>query len=616
MKRLILFALLLGFSGVRGNEDPYLEAELTGAGYGKSALEAGVPAVTENDLRRYVTRLASAEFEGRGTGDPGERMATAYLAAFLEGVGTSPAGDDGTFFQDFMFRAGMELKGENSLSIAGEGDPRSFRPGDQYEPLSLSSSGEAEAEVVFAGFGIEHESYNSFEGLEVKGKWILVLRGAPSGKAELKRFAPLYVKARLAKKKEAAGILFVKAASSATGPELIPPTISVGPGGAILPAMTISDELAASLLAGEGELPSLFESFDKEERKTGFALPIRIRSRIGLAVDNDPGRNVLGRLVVGAEPSEQVVMIGGHIDHLGFGNRGGTRAKGEDAKKLHPGADDNASGIAVIMELAQYFADQKRSGTLNLDRDIVFVGWSGEEMGLWGSRHYVKEAREEKDKIVYPGIAAYLNLDMVGRASPKGLSLNGTASSKDWKEILDAIPANEGLKIKLVPNPYTPGDASPFYLAGVPVLAAFTGTHDDYHTPRDTVDKIDFTGLVHVTNYVKTLVASLSNRDEAPGYVQVPRKRPGEGAPKVKIGIRMEAAEESGVRVVEVVEGSPANRAGIQVGDIVSSLNGTAVKNPDALFGELRKLKPKMEYPVSVRREGEILELKITPEAR
>ncbi|MEM9016029.1 MAG: M28 family peptidase [Verrucomicrobiota bacterium] len=600
--------------------DDFSEAEVIGDDLGQSALESSESGIALSDLKDFVSTLTSDQFEGRGTGDPGERMATEYFATFLEGLGLEPEGDDATFFQAFEFRAGMELDGENSLTVPGPDGERKLAPGEGYEPLSISTSGEVDAEVVFVGFGIDQEDYNSFEGLDVEGKWLLALRGNPETRDEdLRRLAPLVQKARMAKDKGAAGILFIKAENPEVGPELIPPSIWVGSIKEALPAIVLTDELAVRLLeagGSESDLKTLFDSYNEEEKTKGFPLSIRVQAEIGLAVDMDAGRNVLGRLVVGEKPSEEVIIVGGHIDHLGFGDRGGSRAKGDAAKALHPGADDNASGIAAIMEMAQYLTEKSRSGELALKRDILFAGWSGEEVGLWGSRHFVKEAREETDREVYPGVAAYLNLDMVGRASEGGLTLEGTASSGDWEAILDSIPEPEGLKIKRSTSPYTASDGSSLYLAGVPILAAFTGIHDDYHTPEDTVDKIDFAGLEQVTNYLSTLIVALSNRPEAPTYVEVPRTRGGGKPLKVTMGIRMEEYDGPGIRITEVMADSPAEKAGLKAGDNLRSLNSEAVANVEGLLDELRKLKPNTNYPLVLKRGEEDLDLTISLEPR
>ncbi|MEM6916378.1 MAG: PDZ domain-containing protein, partial [Verrucomicrobiota bacterium] len=211
---------------------------------------------------------------------------------------------------------------------------------------------------------------------------------------------------------------------------------------------------------------------------------------------------------------------------------------------------------------------------------------------------------------------AYLNLDMVGRASNSGLTLNGTASSSDWKKMLDLIPKPEGLEIKRSPSPYIPSDGSSFYLAGVPMLAAFTGLHDDYHTPGDTIDKIDFAGLEQVTSYLSRLTVELSNLPKAPAYVEVPRN-PGGGRPlKVTMGIRMEEYNGPGIRITEVVADSPAEKAGFKAGDILRSLNGEDIARVEGLLDELRKLEPDTEYPVELKRGEEKFDVTISLDPR
>ena len=260
---LCFFVTFAALSSLGAN--PFSEAESVGGELGKEALESSETGIAVSDLEAFVTTLASDQFEGRGTGDPGERMATEYFAAFLEGLGLKPEGDDSTFFQPFEFRAGMELKGENLLTVPGPEGERQLAPGEGYQPLSISASGEVEAEVVFVGYGIDYEDYDSFEGLDVEGKWMLVLRGVPEGRKEdLQRFAPLVQKARVAKEKGAAGILFIKAENPEVGQELIPPSITIGSLRDALPAITLSDELAAAMLEAGGadsDLKTLFNSF-------------------------------------------------------------------------------------------------------------------------------------------------------------------------------------------------------------------------------------------------------------------------------------------------------------------------------------------------------------------
>ena len=605
----------------------FSEAEDIAREHGREALEATSPAISSCDLEKYVTLLASPEYEGRGTGGKGERMATAYLAEYFKGLGFTPAGEDGSYYQAFHVSDGKEKEGENSLhfTIPGPlGISKDFKAGKELEPLSFAKSGKVEAApAIFAGFGIKTEDYDSFQGLDPKGKWLVLLRGSPKDRPKLKRFSALVVKAEEAKKLGAVGILFVNAAHPDVSMEVVPPTVYVGGGSDVLPAFTISDHLAATLLTGEPgseAFTQLAKAHHEDGKIRSFPLPFQISAKVSLKTRKLPARNVLGRLQVGDSPSCEAIIVGGHIDHLGYGDKGGTRAKGDEATKIHPGADDNASGIAAIMEIAQFFAAQKAAGKLHLDRDIIFAGWSGEEMGLHGSKHYATHPPihsspnsakgEGEDKSLYPAISAYINLDMVGRLGEKALLVQATGSSKTWQGLLDSI--THDVETRRVRTPYLPTDSTSFYNAGVPVLSLFTGTHDEYHTPADTADKIDYTGLTQVASYVQLLAEATANLGTAPEYVKVDRN-----PPKVKIGIRMEDAQgHGGVKVLDVLEDSPAQLAGIQPGDIITSLDGGAVQDIQTLRAILRKMKARKEYPLEVQRGGESKPLKITPAKR
>ena len=514
----VLFSICLS----KGADFP--EAEAKAKEHGQSAIESSAATINQGDLKNFLERLASEEYEGRGTGDKGERMATAYLASFFEGLGLEPAGNDGTYFQEFGFNAGKEMNSENYLTIQIHeplGLVRTFKPGQHYLPVNFSVSGEMKsARTVFAGFGIQDKEYNSFENLNVKDAWVLVFRGSPKDRKDLQKFGPLVNKAQQAKKLGARGIIYIKGPNPGVGKMLVSPSQNVGSNNEILPSITISDKLAGSLLGGtdNGSFKDIFESFYNGKKVEGFPLPYSISAQIGLTKKEDKGRNVIARLKVKENPSEEAIMVGGHIDHIGLGTRGGTRAKGKDTSLIHYGADDNASGIAAVMELAQFYTDLKSQGKLDLKRDIIFAAWSGEEMGLFGSKHFVKKQKEIKEDKIYPSISAYLNLDMIGRLEEKPLIVHGTGSSQSWDALVDSIATE--MKIEKSANPNLPTDSTPIYNAGVPILALFTGLHDDYHTPADTPDKIDYAGLLKVTNYLQSLTTATANREMPPDYVK------------------------------------------------------------------------------------------------
>ncbi|MEM9480707.1 MAG: M28 family peptidase [Verrucomicrobiota bacterium] len=620
--RTFLFAsfLLYSLSPLRADAD-LEEAETKASDQGRKAVELSSAAITTGDLKRYVNRLASKEFEGRGTGDRGERVATSYLASFFEELDLQPAGDDGSFFQSFTVPDGKELKGSNYLRIELAeplGLVRELEPVDQIQPLSFSPSGEvASAEVVFGGFGIKTDGYDSFKDIDPKGKWLVVLRGAPKDIKDLQRFGSLVAKAQTAKEVGAAGLIYVKASHPDVTRELMPVEINVGAGEDLLPAFTISNRLASALLTGQrdGEnLEAIFKAHYEGGEIHSFPLPYQMSAEVNLKPKSLQARNVLARLQVGESPSEETIVIGGHIDHLGYGNRGGSRAKEDEANQLHLGADDNASGVAAIMELAQFYADHKKDGSLSLKRDLIFAGWSGEEMGLHGSRYYVNSVAngEGEERTAYPTVSAYINLDMVGRLADNPLKVQATGSSPEWKGVLDGIESD--LKTQRSANPYLPTDSSPFYSARVPVLALFTGVHDDYHTPADTVDKIDFAGLTEISRYLKALTTATANLEEPPKYMKVERVR---NQSRVLLGIRMEeVADEGGIKVAQVVPESRAEEAGIKSGDIITSLNDKGVKNLQSMWRVLNQLEPEKEIPLRLRRGDQTKELKITPAKR
>lgn len=581
---------------------------------GLAAAESSSPQIAIDDLRKFVAELASEEFEGRGTGDRGEVKATAYLASFFTFLGLKPEGSDDTFYQPFPIDIGLEMVGENQLGW----NETALKSGDDFLPLSISANAEVdETEAVFVGFGIETEDYNSFEGLDVEGKWMVTLRGVPKElDKQLRRLGTLVAKAKTAKDKGAAGIIFIKAGNEGVNAELIPPSINVGSKDRHVPAFNVTDGAALQLLKPEGELSELFEAYYEGEKIVGRPLEERISAKVNLQKIEASGRNVLGRLVVEDEPSAEAIMIGGHIDHLGYGNRGGTLAKGEDTKRMHVGADDNASGIAAIMELAQHFTALKQAGELELKRDLIFVGWSGEEMGLVGSRHYIKTAKESSGaETLHPAISAYINLDMVGRLRGKPLKLQGAGSSDAWAPILAGLAKQHDLEIQQSPSPFLPTDAAPIYSAGVPVIAAFTGLHPEYHTPFDTPDKVDYEGLHKVSSYLADLIQQLANREDALVYTEF--VRPNQN-PKVSLGIAFEAAggEGGGLKVTQVVEDSPAAKAGVKVGDVLNHLDGKKVNNRESLFRAIAELNANKEYPLAVKRGDEAVNLTIKPVAR
>ena len=588
----------------------------------KAAIDAG-------DLQGHVKILASEDFEGRLTGTAGERKATAYVAAAFESLGLAPAGDKVGYFQPFDFTAAVKLGAENRLWVEGvETGPVLDQ---DWRPLGLSATGKTEtAEVVFAGYGIVapaeagQAAYDSYGALNVKDKWVLVLRYLPEDidqdrRQQLYRYAELSYKAAVARRKGARGLIVASGPRSKVKAQLVPLSFEAAAAGAKLAAVSVADDLAAALLAtADKKLETLQQALDAGEKVEGFALP---GARVGAEIDLNPetrqGRNVLARLPAGGEASAQpAIVIGAHVDHLGRGVEGKSLARPEEAGQVHSGADDNASGVAALLEIAQYLADLKARGKLALTRDVVFAAWSGEELGLLGSSHYVRSLKG-KDEDLSGKVAAYLNMDMVGRLDGQ-LVLQGVGSSSVWPREIERRNAPVGLSISTSDSAFLATDATAFYLAGVPVLSAFTGPHGEYSTPRDRAETLNYPGLQKVARFMALVARGLATAEAAPDYIRQEGDSPRRRTSRVYLGTIPDytQGDGQGTRISGVAKGGPAEAGGLEDGDIVVEMAGQTIANIYDYASALDALKVDEPAAFVVLRDGQRVELSITPGAR
>jgi hypothetical protein len=407
-----------------------------------------------------------------------------------------------------------------------------------------------------------------------------------------------------------------------------------------LPVLSVSDEVANGWLQASGKsLKQLQDKLDTGEPVMGFDVDgIQLAAQIDIEQITRHGRNVLGRLMAGSQPSEQVLIVGAHIDHLGDGAHGSSLAKPDEREGVHWGADDNASGVAAMLEVAQSLATLKSQGKLESRRDILFCAWSGEEDGLIGSSHFIKtfgktsdaespapavssDAAESASHEVqlYPQIAACLNMDMVGRLDKK-LILQGVGSSTLWRGEVERRNAVLGLPIVLQDDSYIPTDASAFFLKGVPILSAFTGSHEEYHTPRDTPDKLNYDGAAKVARFMALVARSLAIRQSAPDYVAQPgpEKGPMRAALRAYLGTVPDYAESDvkGVKLSSVANGGPAYVAGVRGGDLIVELAGRKIENIYDYTYAIEAIKIGDPTEIVVRRNGKELRLPITPGSR
>lgn len=470
------------------------------------AAGASEPGLSEAGRRMLddVRRLCSADFAGRRAGTPGGEAAAGWVAREFRAAGLLPGGAAGSYLSPFTFVDGAVLGPGNRLATAAAAPvSREWAVEADFRPLALSASGEVEAEVVFAGYGISAPSlgWDDWAGLDVTGKAVLVVRGGPDGErpeSPFSPFFPLWAKAEAARSRGASALLVAPADGDALVSLHTDLDFEPGP----LPSVSVRRRVAEALFAGSGTTAARsVESMRKLRRPASRPLP---KARVRLKTDLKPRRataaNVVG-LLPGRDPARnrEALVVGAHYDHLGAGGPGSLDRSG--APRLHPGADDNASGVALLLELARSLT--RRRG--ELPRSVLFVAFGAEEQGALGSQRFVAQP-----PLPLPGLVAMLNLDMVGRLSREGLLVRGVGSSPRLPSLVSAAAEGTGLPLRLSPHGWSPSDHAPFYDAGRPVLFLFTGYHDDYHRPEDGPDRIDVRGMERVLSFAKRLALLLA----------------------------------------------------------------------------------------------------------
>ena len=465
-----------------------------------AALAQAQPAVAAppSRTRTHVDTLASPKLEGRLTGSPGADAAAAYIERELKRVGVQPLPGGTGYRVPFNFTAGIKDEG-TSVSV-GDATPARF-PRPAVLSLSFSDAGTVTAPVVFAGYGLRVPAengggfvYDSYAGLDVKDKIVLVLRYTPERAGDQRqqhvRFAALRYKAQAARQAGARALLVVSGPNSIRPGEVVPIGYDTAAASSGIVAASVNGAIADALFAGTGKtLKEAQDALDSgNPHVAGFALGTReITVDAKLTRQTATTYNVAGYLPATRDVSgvaKPWVMLGAHYDHLGHGGRGSSLARAGEETKVHPGADDNASGVAAVLAAAEQLKNGPRG------RNVVFVLWSGEEAGLLGSAAFTAKPPLPLDQL-----AAYFNFDMVGRLNGNALQVQGAGSSPAWTALATSANTDATLKIAVQNDPNLPTDSSSFNLAGVPTLSFFNGSHEDYHRPTDNADTVDAAGI-------------------------------------------------------------------------------------------------------------------------
>ena len=591
------------------------------------------PEVRADELEQKVAFLASEKLEGRMTGSVGMEETKDYLIKELIENGLEPL--ENTYRFPFDYVEGIELTGKNQMvvtELSGDQVVNSAVEVPLYEgymPLPFSSNGSVQGEVVFAGYGLKAPEeldlgYDDYANLDVEDKIVVVLDGLPDFLTEqqertMLRYATQRYKAFHAKEQGAAAILFVdERARPYSGPRnertaqeagILSAEIKSGVIDGWLDGRVQEDGSALTVEAIRG----LFESFNPHAT-TSFSFGLTGELAVSLETRMGTDENIVGMIY--AQNAEKTILLGAHMDHLGYGETG-SRATGEARNTIHYGADDNASGTAMILEMAEYLAHMERENPGTLNYNIAVAFWSGEELGLIGSSDFAQT--DAGGLLPMEQVAAYLNFDMVGMLNNNQLILQGLGSSDAWRPVIEKKNVMAGFTLSLSDDPYVPTDAMALYQAGVPVLSVFTGLHDHYHMPTDVAENLNYEGMERIADFGLQILMEM-NGDDAPVYKAVQMNETQQGAMRgfsVYLGtIPDYASQVKGVKLSGVREGGPAAKAGLRGGDIIIRMAGKEMNDLYDYTYALGDLKPDVEVDVTILRDGEELQLKITPEGR
>lgn len=588
---------------------------------------------SESRLKKHVAFLSSDDLEGRLTGTQGEQLAAQYAATYFKSLGLEPAGDNGTFFQKFNFTAGVSLSKNNSFKlINSNGLIKKLKLNEDWRPLSFSDNGSFNtSELIFAGYGITapasgaFPSYDSYQNLNVKNKWVLVFRYSPEkiDKEQIRHLAP-YISPRYkvftAKEHGAKGVIFVSGPNSRVNHELIPLAFDASFSGSGIAAISVTDKVASSLLENTPHsLKKLQDALDAGHlNKIPSLKENTLSGLIEIQQNKQTGHNVLARLKIKAK-NAQTIVLSAHLDHLGRGTMNGSRGSENERAMIHNGADDNASGVAVVLETAMALSQLNAKQPIHGNKDILFALWSGEELGLLGSSSFMQKYQATiKNDVPGPPIIANINMDMIGRLQDK-LVIQGIASSTAWLKLIHKIIPENILPLITQDDPYLPTDSTSFYLQGIPAINLFTGAHDEYHTTRDKADTLNYPGLNKISHFVIKFILALESYKQPIDYQQ--RSKPhnihGRGF-RVYLGTIPDYSNSnaSGMKLAGVRLDSPAHQAGLKQNDVIVRLAGKKIHDIYDYTFVMGSLVIGDTVDVVVVRDQKELSLKITAKSR
>jgi len=587
-------------------------------------------------IRKDIDYLAGEECEGRGLKTKGILKAGDYIATAFKHAGLKSAFKDGTYFQPFVVPGRGKLGTPNALTLEIGDKAKELKIKDDFVATAASGAGKKSTGLVFVGYGITsaEPKYDDYAGVDVKGKTVIILRGTPKPDNFKPAFAkdgddspaPLTSKIQNAIAHGVAGILFVSDRVSAGKNDPLMDADRTAGSYFDGPVFHVKRDAIDTLTQGQKEktLTEIEDAIDKDGKPFSFELKdVQSTSEVTVTRELYKTRNVVGVLEGAGPLAEETVVLGAHYDHLGAGEPGSFP---NNAGKTHFGADDNGSGTSGLLELVRRYAKVKnRQG-----RRIVFIAFSGEEQGLFGSIQYCKEPPFPLETTKF-----MINMDMIGRlvaveakkgdGGPKKdqLVVYGTGTTAGLDKLVDDTNKTFDFKMFKIPGGTGPSDHSSFYAKKIPVLFLFTGTHKDYHKPTDTPDKINVAGLKKVADFAQVFADHYATTTDAVAYLKTkgggedptdttPKSTGGRG-PRIGIMPGNYGEVDGGVLVAGVTEGGPAEKAGIKEDDVIVTIAGLPVKNIETYMAAMSGQKVGAEVEVIVLRKDKKVAVKVVP---
>ena len=573
------------------------------------------------DPNRYlndVKTLASPEMEGRGADTKGLTRAEHLIERRYKELGLDPAGVNG-YSQPFTVITGARLKSDNRVSILQGNSKKDLKINDDFVPFSFSASGEGGAPMVFAGYGVTADEYHydDYAGVDVKNKIVLLLRYEPSAFAEksgqhgLTHHSQLVTKAINARNHGARMVIVVNGKLGDGEEDLLTRFGSVsGPENIGIIFVQVKNAVAESWFQAAGKsLKDVQDQINASTKPASFDFPdaLQVSMKVDIETTRATVQNVLAWL---PGQTDEYVIVGAHYDHLGRGNFDSLAPS--QIGQIHPGADDNASGTAGVLELARMLAPQRGQ----LKRSILFVNFAGEELGLLGSAEWVKEPTRPLAKAV-----AMINMDMIGRIRDDKVYIGGVGTGSTFKTVLEQAQKDAPFKIEYSAGGYSSSDHTSFVAKKIPVLFFFSGLHSDYHKPSDTWDKINASSAARLLDMVDSVAVQLANAQDPPTFQVVAEEKPPGGGGGGGYGpyfgsIPDFGQTENGVKFSDVKPNSPAAKAGLKAGDVLVQFGDKPIKNLYDFTDALRRSKVGDVVAVKVLRDGQPVTASVKLEQR